>query len=80
VTGIPITRNFDAAVIALRCPHKPCAHRFMLAGEEYRSAGTLTCPECGGEAPVDLDLLKKLHEKQMKMLRQARSRMRILGI
>ena len=80
VSALPITRNFEAAVIALRCPHRHCAHRFMHTGEGYRTAGLLTCPECGGETPVDLDLLKKLHEKQVKMLRQARNRMRTLGI
>jgi hypothetical protein len=52
----------------------------MHTGEDYRTAGTLICPECSAKTPVDLDLLKKLHEKQVKMLRQARNRMRALGV
>lgn len=80
MSDLRIPKNFDAAIIALQCPRPHCTHKFTHSGEEYRTVRALACPECGGEIQVDLGYLKKLHEMQLKMLRQARARMRTLGI
>ena len=80
MTGIRSPKNFDAALIELGCPSPYCTYRFRHNGEQYKAAGALSCPECGSDVQVDLALLKRLHEKQLKMLRQANARLRSLGI
>jgi len=80
MSGVRTPKNFDAAIVAFRCPHPYCSHSFRCTGEEYGNTGTLVCPECGTKTPVDLERLKELHRKQQKMLRLARARLRDLGV
>src|SRR5579863_862470 len=80
MTVVRTPKNFDAALIELRCPSRHCTYRFRRNGEQYKTAGALTCPECGSQVEVDLALLKRLHENQLKLLRHAKARLRSLGI
>jgi hypothetical protein len=52
----------------------------MQTGEAYETAETLVCPECGGETRIDVNHLKTIHERQLKLLRQTRERLRTMGI